>query len=112
MKLVTFTHSERTRIGVVSDDMVIDLSQAAPVLPRTMLEFLEAGAAAMDKARSVSNGITGKIPLADVRLEAPVPNPGKFLGIGGNTKSHLEEVKAAGIPLRHFHPIKPGSINR
>ena len=101
MKLVTFTHSERTRIGVVADDIVVDLSQSAPELPLTMLEFLEAGPAAMDKARSVSMGTTGKIPLADVRLEAPVPNPGKFLGIGGNTRSHLEEVKAAGIPLRH-----------
>ena len=101
MKLVTFTHSQRTRIGVVADDMVIDLSQAAPELPLTMLGFLEAGAAAMETARPVSTGTTGRIPIKDVRLEAPVPNPRKFLGIGGNTRSHLEEVKAAGIPVRH-----------
>ena len=101
MKLVTFTHSQRTRIGVAVDEMVVDLSQCAPELPHTMLEFLEAGAAAMETARSVSAGTTGRIPLADVRLEAPVPNPRKFLGIGGNTKSHLQEVKAAGIPLKH-----------
>ena len=105
MKLVTFTHLQRTRIGVVVDDMVVDLSLSAPELPPTMVGFLEAGAAAMERAKSVSTGTTGKIPLAEVRLEAPVPNPGKFLGIGGNTKSHLEEVKAAGIPLR-FSPYQ------
>ena len=105
MKLVTFTHLQRTRIGVVVDDMVVDLSLSAPELPPTMVDFLEAGAAAMERAKSVSTGTTGKIPLAEVRLEAPVPNPGKFLGIGGNTKSHLEEVKAAGIPLR-FSPYQ------
>ena len=105
MKLVTFTHSQRTRIGVVVDEMVIDLSESAPELPLTMLEFLEAGTTAMEKAKSVSADTTGKIPLSDVRLEAPVPNPRKFLGIGGNTKSHLEEVKAAGIPLK-FSPYQ------
>ena len=105
MKLVTFTHLQRTRIGVVVDDMVVDLSVGAPELPPTMVDFLEAGAAAMERAKSVSAGTTGKIPLVEVRLEAPVPNPGKFLGIGGNTKSHLEEVKAAGIPLR-FSPYQ------
>ena len=105
MKLVTFTHLQRTRIGVVVDDMVVDLSLSAPELPPTMVDFLEAGAAAMETAKSVSAGTTGTIPLADVRLEAPVPNPGKFLGIGGNTKSHLEEVKAAGIPLK-FSPYQ------
>ena len=38
MKLVTFTHSKRTRIGVVVDEMVVDLSESAPELPLTMLE--------------------------------------------------------------------------
>ena len=102
MKLVTFTHSNRTRIGIAADDTVIDLSESVPELPRTMLEFLEAGTAAMEKAKSAeATDTASRIPLSDVRLEAPVPNPRKFLGIGGNTKSHLEEVKAAGVPIRH-----------
>lgn len=100
MKLVTFTHAKQTRIGIVEDEMVIDLSQSVPELPHTMREFLEAGTAALEKAKSALNS-NNKIALADVRLEAPVPNPRKFLGIGGNTHSHLEEVKNAGIPIKH-----------
>lgn len=101
MKLVTFTHSMRTRIGVVVDDKVVDLSDSAPELPSTMLDFLEAGTVAMEQAKSVSASAINTIPLSEVRLEAPVPNPRKFLGIGGNTRSHLQEVKAAGISLKH-----------
>ncbi len=101
MKLVTFTHNQQTRIGIVVDEAVIDLSLCAPELPRTMREFLEAGDTAMNKARELEKSGDNKIALADVHLEAPVPNPRKFLGIGGNTHSHLAEVKAAGIPMKH-----------
>ena len=40
MKLVTFTHSGSTRIGVVDGEDVVDLSSAAPELPREMLAFV------------------------------------------------------------------------
>lgn len=101
MKLTTFTHRGRTRIGVVRDATVLDLATHVAGLPATMLEFLEAGAPALAAARCVVNGSATGIPLSQVRLEAPVPNPRKFLGIGGNTRSHLEEVRAAGVPIRH-----------
>jgi 2-keto-4-pentenoate hydratase/2-oxohepta-3-ene-1,7-dioic acid hydratase in catechol pathway len=99
MKLVTFTHGGRTGIGVVHDDVVFDLGGAGA--SATMLEFLEAGSAAMEHARRTLAAGRGGIPLHRVQLRAPVPNPRKFLGIGGNTRSHLEEVKAAGVPIRH-----------
>lgn len=101
MKLLTFTHSGRTRVGVLREDSVVDLAEAAPALPRTMLELLEAGDDALEAVRVAVAGKAPAVPLHAVRLEAPVPNPRKFLGIGGNTRSHLEEVKAAGVPIRH-----------
>ncbi|MCC5867013.1 MAG: fumarylacetoacetate hydrolase family protein [Gammaproteobacteria bacterium] len=101
MKLVTFTWRNKTSIGAVRDDTVIDLRQAAPQLPETMRRFLEAGGEALEIARRVVESARDAIPLSDVRLEAPVPDPRKFLGIGGNTRSHLEEVRAAGVPIRH-----------
>lgn len=100
MKLATFTFSGRTAVGIVEGDRVFDLA-AAPGLPRTMREFLEAGAPALERARLVLGTARAWIPLDQVRLEAPVPNPRKFLGIGGNTRSHLAEVKAAGVPIKH-----------
>lgn len=101
MKLATFTASGRTAIGAVRDDVIFDLGALAPDLPRRMRDFLEAGEPALARARQALAGARGGLPLDSVRLEAPVPNPRKFLGIGGNTRSHLAEVQAAGVPIRH-----------
>ena len=50
MKLTTFTHGGRTRIGVVEGDAVVDLSAAEPNLPTEMTAFLAAGEAALEAA--------------------------------------------------------------
>ena len=90
MKLATFTYQGETRIGVVREDGVVDLAAAAPDLPRDMIGLLKAGDAAMARAREAAKGAKA-IPLADVTLRAPVPNPGKVLAIGLNYRDHVEE---------------------
>jgi len=90
MKLATFTHAKQRHIGVVTDDGVIDLAQAAPELPSTMLELLEAGPPALHAAQRAIEGGT-PIPLADVHLEAPIARPPKFLAIGLNYADHVRE---------------------
>ncbi len=98
MKLATFTHQGRTRIGVAEGEAILDLSTAAPALPTDMRSFLEAGEPAMRAARA-AKGTT--IPLAQVRLEAPVMNPSKFLAIGLNYADHIAESKM-GTPERQI----------
>jgi 2-keto-4-pentenoate hydratase/2-oxohepta-3-ene-1,7-dioic acid hydratase in catechol pathway len=84
MRLCTFTEGNETRIGVVAGEAVVDLARAAPDLPRDMTAFLAAGERAMDGARRAAERGRELIPLGGVRLEAPVPRPRKFLGIGAN----------------------------
>ena len=91
MKLVTFTHEGRTRIGLAREDVVVDLSAAAPDLPTDMLSFLEAGPAAMDAARAVEAS-DATLPLDAVKLEAPIARPPKFLAIGLNYADHVAEA--------------------
>ena len=90
MKLATFTHQGSTRVGVVVGEGIVDLSAAAPSLPREMIAFLEAGDAAMDAARKAAES-AATIPLSEVTLEAPVPRPGKVLACGLNYMDHVEE---------------------
>ncbi len=90
MKLVTFSHGDHTRIGVVDDAGVVDLSSAAPELPHDMLAFLEAGPAAMQTAAAAQDGAP-RIALSEVRLEAPIARPPKFLAIGLNYADHVAE---------------------
>ena len=95
MKLITFTEHHRRRIGILDDQTVIDLSLAAPHLPQTMLAFLRAGDAAMDEARRAVATDKRRLEIANVRLEAPVPRPGKVLAIGMNYADHIKETGRA-----------------
>ncbi|MBT3991596.1 MAG: fumarylacetoacetate hydrolase family protein [Rhodospirillaceae bacterium] len=94
MKLATFTQGGMTRVGVVTGEEILDLSAAAPDLPTDMKTFLRAGEVALEKAARAT-GRTFK--LSDVRLETPVPNAEKYLAIGLNYESHLEEVAKLGM---------------
>ena len=90
MKLATFTHAGSTRIGAVVDDAIVDLAAARPELPSDMLAFLEAGTPAMLAAsESIADG--PRIPLTEVRLEAPIARPPKFLAVGLNYADHVAE---------------------
>ncbi len=92
MKLVTFTHGNATRIGVVVGDEVVDLAAAVPDLPREMKAFLAAGAPALEKARAAEKSAGARLPLSTVHLDAPVQRPPEFLAIGLNYADHVKEA--------------------
>lgn len=101
MKLATFTHDGRQRIGLVEGDGIVDLSAAAADLPTEMVEFLAAGPDAMQAASRV-DGAGATLPLADVQLDAPVLRPPKFLAVGLNYADHVAE---SGIDTPTFPTI-------
>jgi 2-keto-4-pentenoate hydratase/2-oxohepta-3-ene-1,7-dioic acid hydratase in catechol pathway len=92
VKLATFSYQGRRSIGVVMDDGIADLGGLG--VPQTMEAFLNAGALAMDRARELAD-TERVIPIADIRLHAPVENPRKFLAIAANYQSHIDEVLAS-----------------
>jgi 2-keto-4-pentenoate hydratase/2-oxohepta-3-ene-1,7-dioic acid hydratase in catechol pathway len=100
MRLATFTHQGRTRIGVIAADSVADLSTVAPDLPQEMTVLLAAGGPAFARVRAVEHSAP-KIPLAEVHLNAPVLRPPKFLAIGLNYSDHAAESGQAApdVPL-------------
>lgn len=91
MKLVTFTHANHTRVGAVVEDSIVD-SLGDSALPNTMPAFLKAGEAALTAMRQLIDSITHRLPISEVKLEAPIPRPGKFLGVGLNYADHIEET--------------------
>ena len=92
MRLVTFTEAGSTRVGVAVGDEIVDLAAAAPDLPTEMCAFLAAGSSALEAAQKAADIAQRRLALGDVRLEAPVPHPPKFLAIGLNYKDHIEET--------------------
>jgi len=90
MRLVTFSDDAGVRVGLVTDDGVIDLSRADASLPTSMIGLIEGwishrSAVERAAARSVD------LALDAVTLEAPVPRPGKILAIGLNYADHVAE---------------------
>ena len=101
MKLATFTYQAVTRIGVVAGNAMVDLAAEAPDLPREMTAFLAAGRDAIERARKAAGHSTRRIPLDQLRLEAPVLRPPEFLAIGLNYADHAAETgtKAPEFPI-------------
>lgn len=91
MKLVTFTYQNQSRVGAVADDSVVD-SLGASEIPTTMIPFLAEGPKAAAEMQRRIDGGKHRIPLHEVKLEAPVPRPGKYLAISLNYADHIAET--------------------
>lgn len=87
MRLVSFEHAGRHSVGVVDGDGIADVGG-------TMERLLEDGEPGMAAARAALDR-PERIPLAEVRLRAPVTRPSKYLAIAANYQSHIDEVRAA-----------------
>jgi len=102
MKLATFTHQGKTRVGAVVGSEIADLTAAGQ--PATMLALLEGGDAAMASAKAAV-AKAPRLALADVRLEAPIARPPKILAVGLNYRAHAMEC---GMPI----PVVPIIFNK
>jgi 2-keto-4-pentenoate hydratase/2-oxohepta-3-ene-1,7-dioic acid hydratase in catechol pathway len=91
MKLATFRHGGTTQIGAIQGDWVIP-GAAEKNIPITLIEFLSVGEQAMEAMQKLIDSGGERIPLADVVLLAPIPRPGKFLGISLNYPDHINET--------------------
>lgn len=93
MKLARFTVDGSTRLGKIVGDRVVDISAVAPGAGDSMRILL----AQLDDLRAAIDATQGpSFPLANVTLEAPVADPLKYLAIGMNYQSHVDEAEAAG----------------
>lgn len=130
--------SHRSAIGAVVGDTVVDLNYAYALylreaegeerayelaegrVPRHMLGFLQGGEKAIAAAtRALSHlagrttGLSGErvvYPLAEVRLLAPLSQPGKILAAGKNYSDHAaESAKARGTELE-LQPFPRGFV--
>jgi 2-keto-4-pentenoate hydratase/2-oxohepta-3-ene-1,7-dioic acid hydratase in catechol pathway len=103
MRIATFSRGGNTSLGKVVNSDVIDLAVVCPGLPRDISSVLAAGSPALDAIRKATGRAGAVYALGDVKLEAPVQSPRKFLAIGFNYSSHVEELRR--VPqLKDFQP--------
>jgi 2-keto-4-pentenoate hydratase/2-oxohepta-3-ene-1,7-dioic acid hydratase in catechol pathway len=103
MRLVTFRADDgAARLGAVVGDQVIDLAGAAgDGLPSEMVAFIEAGPAALERARDAAQGSPRGIPLRSAALLAPIPRPRRnVFCLGLNYRAHAAEgAEVFGTPI-------------
>jgi 2-keto-4-pentenoate hydratase/2-oxohepta-3-ene-1,7-dioic acid hydratase in catechol pathway len=96
MKIVRFTENGKTSFGkLVDEEYIVDLSRLSGIgsSMRQLLNDLPQLRASLVAADGPM------VPRKAVKLDAPVNDPQKFLGIGMNYKAHAEEARAAGIQI-------------
>jgi 2-keto-4-pentenoate hydratase/2-oxohepta-3-ene-1,7-dioic acid hydratase in catechol pathway len=106
MKLVTFKpRGAAAQLGAVVDDQVVNLAEASGgKLPNHLRSLLEMGDDGLKLARKVATKRAAKelgVPLSEVKLMAPIPDPHKVLAIGLNYIDHIRETnsKTPSIPI-------------
>jgi 2-keto-4-pentenoate hydratase/2-oxohepta-3-ene-1,7-dioic acid hydratase in catechol pathway len=92
MKLVSFQIKDEeqgnTRVGVVRDDSIFDLSDALEI--DDMLTLIRSGSQVVPPA--VAGGSEASfLKIADVRITAPLERPGKIICLAGNYREHITE---------------------
>jgi 2-keto-4-pentenoate hydratase/2-oxohepta-3-ene-1,7-dioic acid hydratase in catechol pathway len=100
MKLARFTIAGRTVVGIIDGDRAVPLSQLDPAAPETLRELLAQGPQEIARlAEVLAQQRPAGYALADVRLEAPIPEAQKYMAIGMNYHDHAEEAAKAGITI-------------
>lgn len=88
MKFISYRHGGRDTFGMIVGNGVVDLQAHFAGRYETLRDTIAAGALS-DRA-----GLAGKpaeLPLTEVVLLPPIPDPGKIIGIGRNYANHAAE---------------------
>ncbi len=96
MLVVSYGPRGSERAGAIIEDRVVDLADLAvadgrPLPEPTVMAWLRRHPSRDWPTASALSGAPG-IPLADVRLGAPVPRPANVFVVGANTHSHVAEA--------------------
>src|SRR3954463_2004168 len=98
MRLLTFCTRDNPspRIGLRQEQQVLDLT--ANGLPARMRQLLAGGRPALERVRALGEswrkkpGQFSALEEKDITYLPPVPDADKFLCVGKNYRSHLEEL--------------------
>ena len=90
MRLASFHTPEGVRPAVVVGDEIVHLAAADGTLLAPWSELLDRGPQCLRRVREIAERDDHRLPLASVRLAAPV-QPRKFFAIGLNYADHVAE---------------------
>jgi 2-keto-4-pentenoate hydratase/2-oxohepta-3-ene-1,7-dioic acid hydratase in catechol pathway len=103
MKLLRFERAGKPVLGALRGEDIVPLDGLSAQYP-TMLSIAAGGADALAAVAALVEKASDTVPLASVRLLAPIERPGKYLAIGMNYRKHIAEAERLGVaaPTQQF----------
>jgi len=111
MRLISFQHSGRRGIGVMtSDTAFIDLSKAAPQMPTDMRALLGIGKAWQQRVEQAIKGKAADYSISDIAFDPVVIEPHATWAVALNYQAHKEETGLERSQYPEFFLRVPTSI--
>jgi 2,4-diketo-3-deoxy-L-fuconate hydrolase len=88
MKLVMFKKDAKISCGILTDKGIADLTGTFQSIKQT----ISGGSENIKKIQVIIENNTKFIDPADIKLLAPIPEPGKILALAGNYAKHIVET--------------------
>lgn len=112
MKLATFEAIPgHPRVGLIAEDGIIDVARHIPGTPADTISLIATWTHWQDALARLSINNKADLPWASVTLLAPVPRPGKILGIGLNYADHVTESGIAPPQAQLWFAKMPTAAN-
>jgi 2-keto-4-pentenoate hydratase/2-oxohepta-3-ene-1,7-dioic acid hydratase in catechol pathway len=96
MKLLRYKLDGKPTLGVLKDDMIVNLG---PLGYPSMLALIESGATGLAKVGELATQAAPQLSLKQASLLAPIERPGKYLAIGMNYRKHADEARRLGVAV-------------
>ncbi|SEM21691.1 2-keto-4-pentenoate hydratase/2-oxohepta-3-ene-1,7-dioic acid hydratase (catechol pathway) [Mesobacillus persicus] len=100
MKLLSFYEENKVKLGVKTNDGIIDVEAAAAFtglsVPTTMLEVVTGGNKAIDQLNQLALQAPSILQEDAIQFAPAIHNPQKVLCVGANYRKHAEE---SGLPI-------------
>jgi 2-keto-4-pentenoate hydratase/2-oxohepta-3-ene-1,7-dioic acid hydratase in catechol pathway len=114
VRLISCRTAGGETLGVVSGDRWLPAADLVDGGPAAIAELLAAGPSSLAALRAAAAttdfvAADGR-PLAEARLVAPVPRPGKIVAIGRNYREHVAEEQADPPPAPLIFAKFPSSV--
>jgi 2-keto-4-pentenoate hydratase/2-oxohepta-3-ene-1,7-dioic acid hydratase in catechol pathway len=93
MKLVSFLHKGKGKLGCLVNDNIVDLTIVAPSLPTDLLSLLSLGSSALKQADEASKSASKEafVSLKNISYLTLIQRPPKIICIGRNYAAHAKE---------------------
>ncbi|XP_057658064.1 fumarylacetoacetate hydrolase domain-containing protein 2-like [Diorhabda carinulata] len=91
MRIVQFKlEDEKTRIGIVNGNNVIDVNANDSTIPNSLVDFLNQSEDVLGKLKNVAANPKLQYDLSKVKILSPITRPDKILGVASNYKDDCQ----------------------